>query len=185
MKNLFLIITLFFISTFSFSQITKGNWMVGGTGNISSFESKYSNNGNEITNKGIGINLSPNIGYFIADKFVIGSNISIGYTKPKDSDNSFGYGVGPYARYYFLKEDKLINLFSQINYIFGQTKSGNNKSDSNGYGVKVGSVIFFNSSVGLEISLDYESSRLIPNTSESSTYNNLQIGIGFQVHLEK
>ena len=167
------------------AQITKGNWMVGGTGNFSSYESKYKSNGNEITNKGLGINLSPNIGYFLADKFVVGASLSIGYTKPKGSDDSFGYGIGPYVRYYFLREDKQINLFSEVNYIFGETKSGNNKSKSNGYGLKAGSVIFFNSSVGLEVSLDYNSSKLIPNNSDSSTYNNLQIGLGFQIHLEK
>ena len=89
------------------------------------------------------------------------------------------------VRCYFLKEDKRINVFAQANYIFGETKSGSNKSQSNGYGFKAGPAIFFNSSVGLEITLEYNSSKLIPNGSESSTYNNLQVGLGFQIHLEK
>lgn len=183
-------LTLFFFFVFATvftanAQITQGNWMVGGTGNFSSYESKYKSNGNEISNKGLGISLSPNIGYFLADKLVAGASLTIGYTKPKGFDNSFGYGIGPYARYYFLREDKQINLFSEVNYNFEETKSGNNKSRYQGYGLKAGSVIFFNSSVGLEISLDYNSSKLIPNNSDSSTYNNLQIGLGFQIHLEK
>jgi hypothetical protein len=182
--KLFFILTLFSFLT-SNAQITKGNWMVGGTGNFSSYESTYKSNGNEITNKGIGINISPKIGYFLADKFVIGTSLSIGYTKPKESDNSFGYGIGPYARYYFLNVDRHVNFFTEVNYIFGETKSGDNKSKSNGYGLKAGSVFFFNNSVGLEVSLDYNSSKLAPNNSDNSTYNNLQIGLGFQIHLEK
>ncbi|PKP14638.1 MAG: hypothetical protein CVU07_13855 [Bacteroidetes bacterium HGW-Bacteroidetes-23] len=186
MKAIKFLLAISFLSVYSSSaQITKGNWMVGGTGNFSSYESKFKSNGNEMTNKGLAINLSPNIGYFVANKFVVGTSLSIGYTKPKESDNSFGYGIEPFVRYYFLNEDKLINIFSEVNYIYGETKSGDNKSQTNGYGLKAGTVIFFNSSVGLEISLDYNSSKLIPNSSDSSNYNNLQLGLGFQIHLEK
>lgn len=186
MKTIKLILAISFLTVYSSdAQITKGNWMVGGAGNFSSYESKYKSNGVDMTNKGLGVNISPNIGYFLADKFVVGSSLSVGYTKPKNSENSFGYGIGPYVRYYLLKEDKLINFFSELNYIFGETKSGNNKSETNGYGLKAGTVIFFNSSVGLEVSLDYNSSKLIPKNSDSSNYNNLQIGLGFQIHLER
>lgn len=167
------------------SQITKDNWMVGGTGNFSTYENKYISNGNQVSNKGISMNLSPNIGYFLADRFVLGAHLSVGYTIPKDAQNSFGYGIGPYARYYFLEEDKLINLFSELSYSFGEAKLGANKSKSNGYGLKAGAVLFFNRSVGLEVSLDYDSSKLKPKNSPSSTSNILQIGLGFQIHLEK
>lgn len=182
--KLFISATILFTITVN-SQITKGNWLVGGTGNLSSYESKYFNNNVEVTNKGFGANLSPNVGYFFADKFAAGTTISIGYTKPKGYDSSFSYGFGPFVRYYFLKEEKQINLFAQAKYIFGNTKTANNKSQSNGYGFKAGSVLFFNSSVGLEVSLDYDSSTLKPNGSSNSTYNNIQIGLGFQIHLEK
>ena len=167
------------------AQITKGNWMVGGTGNFSSYESKTSNNGTENINKGIGINVSPNIGYFFGNRFVAGTNINLGYTKPKNYESSLGYSFGPFARYYLLKEDKQINFLVQANYTFGAAKYGDNKSKSNGYGFKAGSAIFFNSSVALEITLDYNSSKLIPDGSESSSYNNFQLGLGFQIHLEK
>ena len=88
------------------SQITKGNWMVGGSGNISMYENKYNGVGNETSNKGIGMNISPNIGYFLVDRFVLGAPLGVGYTIPKDAQNSFSYGIGPYSRYYFLEEDK-------------------------------------------------------------------------------
>ena len=69
MKTLKTIAITILLSTITANaQITKGNWMVGGTGNFSSYESKYINNGNEVTNKGIGTNISPNIGYFFINK---------------------------------------------------------------------------------------------------------------------
>lgn len=187
MKKLFrtFFISVLLLTLSSNAQITKGNWLVGGSGNISSYENKYINNGTEVSNKGLGINISPNIGYFFINKFVAGANISIGYTKPQGYENSSSYGIGPFVRYYFLKEDKRINLLAQANYSFGATKSGINKSQSNGYGFKAGPVIFFNSSVALEVTLDYNSSKLIPNNSSSSSYNNFQVGLGFQIHLEK
>jgi hypothetical protein len=169
------------------SQITKGNWLVGGTGNFSSYENKSSNNGIENINKGFGINISPNIGYFLANRFAAGSTVNLGSSMPKDFENSFSYGIGPFTRYYFLEEDKRVNIFLQANYIFGasQSQSGNNKSKSHGYGFKTGPAIFFNSSVALEITLEYNAGKLTPDGLESSSYNNLQIGLGFQIHLIK
>ena len=62
-------------------QITKGNWLVGGTGNFSSYENKSSSNGLENINKGFGINVSPNIGYFLANRFAVGSLLNLGSAK--------------------------------------------------------------------------------------------------------
>jgi hypothetical protein len=186
MKTIKLIVVLTLLSFLpSNAQITKGNWMVGGSGNISSYENKYINNGTEVSAKGYGINISPSIGYFFANKFVAGANFRIGYTKPEGFESSFGYGIGPFVRYYFLEEDKRINVLAQASYSFGETQSGINKAQSNEYGFKAGPVIFFNSSVALEVTLDYNSAKLIPNNSPSSSSNNFQVGLGFQIHLEK
>lgn len=178
------IATLLFSLTAN-SQITKGNWMVGGSGNFSSYENKNISNGVEVSYKGIGLNFSPNIGYFFADRIVAGTTIGLGYTKPKDYDSSFSYGIGPFVRYYFLKEDKKINILTEVNYSFGESKSASNKSHNNGYGVKAGPAIFFNSSVALELTLEYFHSKLNPQNGSGSTANNLQVGLGFQIHLEK
>ena len=50
----------------------------------------------------------------------------------------------------------------------------------NNYKFKVGSVIYFNSSVGLELALNYFS-----ESSSDSKYNYLIISLGFQIHLIK
>ncbi len=185
-KNLFIAIFLVTFLTTT-AQITKGNWMVGGSGNISSYETKYYNNNVEVVNTGLGINISPNIGFFFFDNFVAGLDLNFGYTNPKNYNSSSGFGVGPFVRYYFLKQESRVNLLAHLEYTYGanKTKGDNNKSHSNSYGIKVGPVIYFNSSVGIEMTLDYNSSKLIPENSTNSSYKNLQIGIGFQIHLEK
>ncbi len=179
-------IKLYFIILFAFSasvnsQITKGNWMVGGTGYFNTI--KYKNDTIEQT-----INhftLSPNIGYFIINKFVIGCNLNYSSDDVKYADVKFtNYNIGPYLRYYFLKSENRINLFSQISYGYGEGKASNNRDSkyhNNGYGLRIGSSIFFNSSVALEIAADYNSSK---NNSVANV-SLLQFGLGFQIHLEK
>ena len=181
MKILKIAIAILLFTITANAQITKGNWIVGGTGNFSSYETKYSNNGNEVTNKGIGINISPNIGYFFINNLAVGTSIGIGYTKPKDSESSFGYGFGPFARYYFLKPEKTINILSQVGYYYGTSSSD---TRFNNFNFKVGPVIYFNSSVGLELTIDYS----ITNNSSQFSENKIKafnVGFGLQIHLEK
>jgi hypothetical protein len=184
MKILKIITAIILFSITSNAQVTKGNWIVGGTGNLTSYENKSVQNGNDVSGKGIAISILPNIGYFFINKLAAGTTISVVYSKEKDFE-SLGYGFGPFVRYYFLKEDKRINFFAHANYILGESKSGSNKSSSNGYRFKAGPVIFFNKNVGMEITLDYNSSKLTPSGSDSSTYNNLQVSLGLQIHLKK
>ena len=181
-------IKLFFIATILFtisanSQITNGNWMVGGSGNFTNYKSTFQSNNTEITQTGSGLTISPNLGYFIADNVALGTIVSFSFSNPSgDNNNSHGYGISPFVRYYFRKSDKMINPFLQTSYSFNEGKSdsgGSNKST--GYTIKGGSAIFFNSSVALELSLNYDSSKF--NSDVKS--NNFTVGIGFQIHLEK
>jgi hypothetical protein len=179
------LVCMFFFSTLANSQITKGNWLVGGTGNFTSYENNFTNNGVENSNKGFGIRLAPDIGYFLANRFAAGSLVILGSEMPKDANNTLSYGIGPFARYYFLDEDKLINILVQANFVYGESFSKVNNAKSYTYGFKAGPAIFFNSSVALEVTLEYNAGKLIPDGLESSSYNNLQIGLGFQIHLIK
>lgn len=181
-------IKLFFIATTLFaisanSQITKGNWMVGGSGNFTNYKSTFQNNNIETTQTGYGFNISPNLGYFIADNVALGSALSFGFSNPSGNDNnSHGYGLAPFVRYYFRKSDKMINPFLQTSYGFSKGKSDSGgSSKTNGYNIKGGSAIFFNSSVAVELTLNYDSSKY--NSDSKSKY--FTIGIGFQIHLEK
>ena len=170
------------------SQITKGNWMIGGNANFS-FSSINTETG--IT-KTTTINLAPNIGYFFVDKFAGGIRLSvyknhIKFGQPNNNSTTFSnYRIGPFVRYYFLPADKQYNILTEINYQFGNEKVETNTSSgtnikSNVFSFSAGPVIYFNSSVGIEFLLNYSSSG---NNINSSRGSSLGIGIGLQIHLE-
>ncbi|MEO6683370.1 MAG: hypothetical protein ABIN48_11175 [Ginsengibacter sp.] len=178
-------IILFFLSWLFIqngqSQITKGNWMVGGNGvlekskTINLFEVKSTN-----------IKLSPNIGYFFMDKFAGGIKTGLYFSEIKFNggvSKSTQFSLGPILRYYFLNADNMVNFFAESTYqyshLYGNSGSSNN---SNTWAFSLGPVIYFNSSVGLEFTINYESFRY-KNDNKSS--NSFFLGIGFQIHLER
>jgi hypothetical protein len=77
----------------------------------------------------------------------------------------------------------MINFFTQLGYGYseGKSQSSNFTNKTNSVIVKGGTAVFFNSSVALEVSIDYSSSKFNNNTKS----NYLTLGIGFQIHLEK
>lgn len=180
MKKIKLIIAVALLFTVNANaQITKGNWMVGGNAGLNYIASKDNNNTTVI-------NLSPNIGYFILDKFAIGTLLNYDYEVSKSSFGTIeseSTNLGPFLRYYFFKKDAVTNIFLEPSYNFSLQNENKNTVLSS----KVGSVIFLNSSVGLEISLKYSkynfkySNSLIPD----STSNHFMLGFGLQIHLEK
>ena len=182
LKSITIVITILLIATAN-AQITQGNWMVGGSGNFTNYKSTFQSNNTEVIQTGYGFNILPNLGYFIEDNLALGAIVGFSFSNPSgDNNNSKGYGISPFIRYYFRKSDKMINPFLQTSYGFNEGKSdsgGLNKST--GYSIKGGSAIFFNSSVALELSLNYDSSKFNSNSKS----NNFTVGIGFQIHLEK
>jgi len=94
-----------------------------------------------------------------------------------------GFGLAPFVRYYFRKSDKIINPFLQASYGFykGKKQSGGYNTSTD-YRLKGGTAFFLNSSVALEISIEYNSS--IKNFNNTQ-YDNFTTGIGLQIHLEK
>ncbi|MBS1642197.1 MAG: outer membrane beta-barrel protein [Bacteroidetes bacterium] len=162
------------------SQITKGNWMVGGNASFSS-----ANNANYTQTN---ILIQPSIGYFIVDNFSLGIKPSYDYLKftvtggTSSPLNSFS--IGPFLRYYFLQSTRDFNLFSEVNYLFGSSKSGSNISvNSNTFSFLAGPVIYFNNSVGLELTIGYSTVKEVYSGAAST--NTLRVGVGFQIHLTK
>ena len=171
---------ILFFTSLSYSQITKNNWLVGGSGNFKTTKTEKLSDGTKPYDDRTIFSISPNIGYFFYDKLAGG--ISLSYTYDNIFEDYQYFGVGPFVRYYFRKSDKMINPFLQTSYGFSKGKSDSGGSnESTGYTIKGGSAIFFNSSVALELSLNYDSSKF--NSDVKS--NNFTVGIGFQIHLEK
>jgi hypothetical protein len=177
--KLLLLAGILFFSTTLNAQILKGNWMMGGDATFSTNKETYP----ELTFKTTSFGVSPNVGYFIIDKLAIGSSARLSYVIEDNSTtertNNFNYGIGPFVRYYFLKPEKTINVFSEVSYYFEKV----NQTDTKGNSIKIkaGAVYFLNSSVGLEVALNY----LNQKVNNYMTNNAVFLGVGFQIHLEK
>jgi hypothetical protein len=167
------------------SQITKGNWIVGGNASISSQTEKINSISTDV--KGFGIIASPNIGYFFIDKLSGGIRLSLNYNQVKYSglnSNTTNLGVGPFIRYYFLNPDAKINLLAEsaYQYIAITNNSATTTTEKDNFiSFSVGPVIYFNSSVGLEFIASYQ----VYNGVNSTTSKTLSFNVGFQIHLER
>ena len=177
MRTLFFFLVLATTLTLN-AQITKGNWMVGGDASFNS-ATVHDSDGNE-TGKSNGVRIYPNIGHFVADKFAVGLIPSFSYGKTKNGPSNISFGIGPFARYYFLKKDNRINILADANYIYYYSETdGAFPRHNSSFTAKSGVVLFFNNSVALEFTLGYN----IDNFS--TVTNRINLGFGFQIHLEK
>ncbi len=189
-KILFLATLLFTMTTNA--QITRGNWIAGGSGSFSSTTHKttYLNERYEKLDKSKTLNelnISPNVGYFIIDKLVLGTSFNASFiTQANDSYNDQNYSFGPFVRYYFLSSEKRLNILAQAAYSYNFDKNSFVQQKSNGYSFKAGPVVFLNSSVGVEFLVEYNSKKQPGfGVDSSETINKFQVGIGLQIHLKK
>jgi hypothetical protein len=186
--------------------LTKKTWLVGGTGSFNSYKQnetfifQFNGENIEIQRNIKEIELSPKVGYFIMDKLVVGLSSSFTSEKSESttitgnagggSSNSYSFSIGPFARYYLLKKDLPYNILLEANYQFGsvsQSDLPNSKGKLNRFSFFVGPEIFFNSSVGIELLVGYKTStqKMDNPNFASMTKNGFQVGVGFQIHLEK
>lgn len=175
MKKTILIVTILFSTISINAQTEKGNWMFGGSGDYSHITTK---NDFGSKNKFSSTTINPNAAYFIKDNWAIGGVLN--YRNQKNDNSSANtYGLGIITRYYFLEPTKKYNIFAQTSFTYA-INHADLTTNSQFYNAKIGNVLFFNSSVGLEFSLEYE--RGINRTATNSI---IKAGIGFQIHLEK
>ena len=162
------------------AQITKGNWMVGGSGSYINYSIKSSANSVTTDSNNSQLLISPTIGYFVANNFACGLSSNFGISMPEAGNHSTTYGIGPFVRYYFLKPEKMINILTQVGYYYG---TSNYDSKTNNVDFKAGPVVFFNKSIGLEFTINYSISKY-SDSSYNSTSRIFNAGVGFQIHLE-
>jgi hypothetical protein len=99
MKNL-VKITLSLVAFLCLSQVVsaqavnQGAWMLGGTAGFRSESVKDSDV--SVTT----IDVSPNLGYFIADDLAIGLSLNLSSVSV-DGNSSTDFGLGPFIRFYF------------------------------------------------------------------------------------
>jgi len=150
-----LIISLVIGTTSVYAQTERGTLMLGGS---ASFQA--------IDDASVFI-FNPNVGVFAANNFAVGLQANI-----ISSEGNSAWALGPFARYYFGKNEK--------GKIFGQgtlTLAGSDGSDvSLGGGLTGGYAFFLNRSIALEIAASYF------RVDDSGLF---VLGAGFQIHFKK
>lgn len=188
------LVLFFSLTTFFFSaqgQLTKDNWLVGGTGKFYSYTSQYSSATYSNEAKYTQIDVSPDIGYFVADRLAFGLRPTFSSIKGKVtttgglSTNVQRYWIGPFGRYYLLNIENRTNIVTDVSYQFGFFGGGLAKGNLSTFSALAGPVVFFNSSVGLEFLLGYSYSMEDAEMYQKEVRSGFQIAVGFQIHLEK
>ena len=147
MKNFCTLLIILASFTILSAQIQKGTVLLGGTVGF-----------NNISEEGEGItyvNVSPNAGFFLSDRFALGSILDF-VLVATDGESSASFGLTPFARYYFNA--------SGASRFFGQAKVGFQTGTTNffdegtalTFGLGVGADFFLNDNVAIEAFLGYQ-----------------------------
>jgi hypothetical protein len=192
MKHIFFLFFFLGITSLAFGQLTKGHWLVGGNGRFYSYKNEIVSSVSTTNGKYTQIDVSPNIGYFLADKFALGLKTTISSIKGDFSvaggvgtggSNTQRYLFGAFGRYYFLEAEKQTNILVDANYQTGIIR-GLGKGTVSNLSISAGPVIYFNTSVGIEFLVGYMTDTE-KYTSEvfREQRNGFQCSIGLQIHL--
>ena len=196
MKYFLSLSLILIVLTSSYSQLDKNTWLISGAGSFYSYTEDYTSPAESYTFDYTSFDVSATIGYFFFDKFSLGLrpyfSTLIGQT-PSGGVSTYGvrFAIGPATRYYFLKKNKEFNLLTDISYLMGINKgsSGNDRTGVfNIFSIMVGTELFLNSSVGVEILLGYKNQLSTYGNSPSDNVNRqggFQSSVGFQFHLTK
>ena len=186
-KRCILILLLIILSVTSFSQIYKGQWLIGGDAAFSySYANVYSDKIKLST-----LTFSLLGGCFFLNRLAGGlkfdlDNQTYHYSMSK-SRNTFS-SIGPFIRYYFLPSEQKVNLFAEGGYGFSFGKytnffDVNYTYHSSTLTFKIGPAVFLNEHTALEVTLGYIHSSRGP--IDTAITNSFQIGVGLQIHLGK
>jgi hypothetical protein len=141
MKHFYAAAVLIFFSSSAFSQISKGQWMLGGNASFSRSVVKYNYPSGNSDSKTTSLQLLPGAGYFFINGLAAGLRVGIINSDIKqeiDSRNaplSFYYSskskinacsVSPFIRYYFLPSSRKLNFFADAAYAYGKNKEKTN-----------------------------------------------------------
>jgi len=200
-----LAMVLFLSSTIVFGQLEKGNIFIQGSSSIGFSSEKYSYTHAGTTtesSKSTHFGFGPKVGYFVIDNLPVGLAINVNTNKTKsigssNESSSSNFTIGPFARYYFLPQDKLKPM-AEISAGFGSSKDKSTYSSytsESKYGIfefsiGAGASYFVTDHVAFDLLIDYHSSKyklksqtspakstLVEDTSDRYTGIGVNIGI--------
>ncbi|QEC51193.1 outer membrane protein with beta-barrel domain [Anseongella ginsenosidimutans] len=176
MKKLFALTALLAAVTFAHAQTEEGNLLVGG--NISNFRLDFQDESTTFQ-----MTLTPKIAYFVRDNMALGGYGELGIIASEGNDAIVNYGIGALGRYYISDADVVIVRDSRFFLEANAGFHGNNgAANTNGIGIGFGPgwTYFITENIGLEALLKYN---LTVGLGNSTTNNNLNLGVGFQIYL--
>ncbi|MEI6507390.1 MAG: hypothetical protein WCO54_02840 [Bacteroidota bacterium] len=195
MKKQILLISFLLLNLYSFSQISKGQFLVGGMfGYTRTSVSNY---------KSYEYQVNPQVGYFIANNFAVGLRTYFDYLNTNFSTSLSEYTEtrdAIFLRGYFLPQTKSVNFFMDIDYSFGyaeskysyniitysptyssQPYSSISSSRTNNISISGGPVFFATPNIAIELLINYTYSK----NQKNDERNIFAFGVGFQLHLGK
>jgi hypothetical protein len=179
MKKIVLAFAFLSIGVMSYSQINKGQWLVGGSASLD-----FSKQGDDDDSKVTSVSISPNAGYFFINNFAGGARVSFESMKYKtDEDASTSFVFAPFVRYYFLPAAQQVNVFADASFGLGSVKFGESES-FNQFAIAAGPAVFLSPNTALEFTLQYRSAGGDAFGGDDRL-NNFGVNVGFQVHLGK
>lgn len=170
MKKRVLVALAICIGISCFSQTEKGDFLVGG-----SFGFRTNKNNSNF-------NLSPNAGYFFADNFAAGANVTLDFSKKGDVRTN-EVGIGPFVRYYLGKTTVRPFLVSSFGFTSQSDKTANTKIKSRGtyFLAGLGYAAFISEDVAVEGIAAYNYTHF----KNASSFNGFSLNFGFQVYINK
>jgi hypothetical protein len=117
MKMKIIILAILLITFLNFNlqaQIEKGSRLVGGAGYV-------------ILNDPFLLNISPNLGYFLSNRLVLGSSVGLMFYGYEDNSN-LSIALTPFTRYYFGRGDTRIFAHGSLGYRHEWSRSAESSS---------------------------------------------------------
>lgn len=176
------------------SPLAKGNRYIGGM--RMSFD--YEGRGQSVPGGGqsvINLLIAPRRGYFLSDRFVLGTGLQIGLSlissQPSFSNTSLSYGVSPFARYYF--NDAAFAWFGELEARYDGSSLFNSFNADMNFTQHTGSLTlwgganyFLSSNVALEGRLGYSRATTTTNLNDDFIpLSNLAVSVGLQFFLRE
>ncbi len=183
-------LVLVVLSLSSSAQLSKKTWLIGGNFNYSK-ELGYQGDGQMKQN----LLLSSNVGYFPWDRVCVGVKLDGRFSKTtlnvgnggKSKHFTTDFGVGPFARYYILPDNKKVNFLVEANAVYYRASFKTNGSTDYRnkylqYEALLGPEVFLSKNVGLEVLAGYHQYKNLDTWTNMRTF---QVKVGFQIHLSK
>lgn len=152
MKASILTLLLSLFSFILFAQIAQKTWLLNGNASVTTSLDKGSDNSN--------FNVAPTVGYFITNRFLIGTDFYYNYAKLGSNASNNSFNFAPFIRYYLSPSDLRLVWFANAGYTAGVTTFDFGQfEDKSNFDVLYGGIgldYFLNANTAIEGNLQFQ-----------------------------